>query len=85
MPRTLGYWWRVVAVATVLSGAIRPVLAADTSPITLRFGDDVPKTHPISVYGSAFWMEMVKRLTNDRVASSGIQPGSSAKGGTSWR
>ena len=40
-------------------------LAAD--PIVLRFADDIPKTHPISVYGSKFWMDTVERLTNGRV------------------
>lgn len=37
------------------------------SPIVIRFADDIPKTHPISVYGSKFWMDMVSKLTGGRV------------------
>ncbi len=52
----------LLVVALVSSG---PAWAAD--PIVLRFADDIPKTHPISVYGSKFWMDAVERLTNGRV------------------
>jgi TRAP-type C4-dicarboxylate transport system substrate-binding protein len=37
------------------------------TPVVIRFADDIPKTHPISVYGTKFWMDMVTKLTNGRV------------------
>ena len=52
-----------LVILAILSSA--PVQAAD--PIVLRFGDDLPKTHPISIYASKFWMDTVERLTNGRV------------------
>ena len=52
-----------LVILAIVSSA--PVQAAD--PIVLRFGDDLPKTHPISVYASKFWMDTVERLTNGRV------------------
>ena len=45
--------------------AASPARADDK--IVLRFADDIPKTHPISVYGSKFWMDTVERLTNGKV------------------
>lgn len=50
-----------------LAATLHPVLAAAADPIVLRFADDIPKTHPISVYGSKFWMDTVTRLTYGRV------------------
>jgi TRAP-type C4-dicarboxylate transport system substrate-binding protein len=55
-----------------------PARAADT--ITLRFGDDIPKTHPISVYGSKFWMDTVERLTDGRVQFQWYPSGQLGKG-----
>ena len=52
--------------------------AAD--PIVLRFADDIPKTHPISVYGSKFWMDTVERLTNGRVQFQWYPSGQLGKG-----
>lgn len=52
--------------------------AADT--ITLRFADDIPKTHPISVYGSKVWMDEVERLTHGRVKFQWYPSGQLGKG-----
>jgi TRAP-type C4-dicarboxylate transport system substrate-binding protein len=62
---------RVAAEVTILSAglallSLAPGHAAD-APIILRFADDIPKTHPISVYGTKFWMDTVTKLTNGRV------------------
>jgi TRAP-type C4-dicarboxylate transport system substrate-binding protein len=43
-----------------------PACAADAK-ILLRLADSVPATHPISVNGTKFWMDEVKRVTNGQV------------------
>ncbi len=57
-----------------------PSQAAGPSTITLRFADSIPKTHPISVYGSKFWMDMVTKLTNGRVKFQWYPAGQLGKG-----
>src|SRR5277367_6748694 len=76
----VGSWWRAGALASaaLLSGGLSAATAADT--FTLRFGDDLPKTHPISVNGSAFWMDQVKKLTNGRVDFQWYPAGQLGKG-----
>jgi TRAP-type C4-dicarboxylate transport system substrate-binding protein len=76
----VGRWWHAgaLAVAFLLSGGLSAANADDT--FTLRFGDDLPKTHPISVNGSAFWMDQVKKLTNGRVAFQWYPAGQLGKG-----
>ncbi len=55
-----------------------PALAA--GPITLRFADSIPKTHPISVYGSKYWMDMVTKLTKGQVRFQWYPAGQLGKG-----
>ena len=55
-----------------------PAFAAD--PIVLRFADDIPKTHPISVYGSKVWMDEVERLTQGQVKFQWYPSGQLGKG-----
>jgi TRAP-type C4-dicarboxylate transport system substrate-binding protein len=69
MTRRLGH--RHIAALAGALGMAGTLLAAPASraddKIVLRFADDIPKTHPISVYGSKFWMDTVERLTNGKV------------------
>ncbi len=60
--------------------AAGPARAADSAPIALRFADDIPQTHPISVYGTKFWMDMVDQLTNGRVKFQWYPAGQLGKG-----
>ena len=65
----------MVGLALVAGTAAR---AAD--PIVLRFADDIPKTHPISVYASKFWMDTVERLTHGQVTFQWYPSGQLGKG-----
>ena len=73
---------RLLPAALVLAAglATAPAKAADPAPINLRFADSIPKTHPISVYGSKFWMDMVTRLTKGRVTFQWYPAGQLGKG-----
>ncbi len=53
--------------AGILAATLMAAAAFAADPIVLRFADDIPKTHPISVYGSKVWMDEVERLTQGRV------------------
>ena len=68
------------AVALFLALLAAPALAASPATITLRFADSIPKTHPISVYGSKFWMDMVTKLTKGRVRFQWYPAGQLGKG-----
>ena len=54
----------VLALATI---ALFVPHAGAQSKIVLRLADSVPATHPISVNGTKFWMDEVKRLTHGQV------------------
>jgi Bacterial extracellular solute-binding protein, family 7 len=71
--------WILAAFALVVLS--EPAVAADPAPITLRFADSIPKTHPISVYGSKFWMDTVSKLTGGRVQFQWYPSGQLGKGG----
>ncbi len=61
---------RVARMARALALAACSLLALDAaaqSKIVLRVADSVPATHPISVNGTKFWMDEVKRLTHGQV------------------
>lgn len=78
--RSIPFSWTQKAFLTlglVLSVA-GPVRAAD--PVVLRFADDIPKTHPISVYGSKFWMDEVERLSHGQVKFEWYPSGQLGKG-----
>jgi len=65
----------------MVAGALSVTLpAAAAEPIVLRFADDIPKTHPISVYGSKVWMDAVERLTQGRVRFQWYPSGQLGKG-----
>lgn len=65
MAKLNGIFVSAVAVAALTFGLVSGAGAADK--ITLRLADSVPKTHPISVYLSKFWMDEVTKLTNGQV------------------
>lgn len=65
-------------LCALLTGSPSASGAADA--IVLRFADDIPKTHPISVYGSKVWMDAVERLTNGRVTFQWYPSGQLGKG-----
>lgn len=67
-----------VAAAILCGWSSSGARAAD--PIVLRFGDDIPKTHPISVYASKVWMDEVTRLTDGRVQFQWYPSGQLGKG-----
>ena len=69
---------KVIAGALILACGAYQAQAAD--PIVLRFADDIPKTHPISVYGSKVWMDAVERLTDGRVKFQWYPSGQLGKG-----
>ncbi len=72
---------KLSASACMLAGTLLitpPAGAAE--PIVLRFADDIPKTHPISVYGSKVWMDAVERLTQGRVQFQWYPSGQLGKG-----
>ncbi len=50
-----------------LAASCMLALEAAAQKITLRLADSLPATHPISVYGTKFWMDEVKRLTHGQV------------------
>ena len=61
---------RVARTAGALALAACALFAPDAgaqSKIVLRLADSLPVTHPISVNGTKFWMDEVKRLTNGKV------------------
>lgn len=55
----------LTAAVLTLGSMSGSATAADK--ITLRLADSVPKTHPISVYLSKFWMDEVTKLTHGEV------------------
>jgi TRAP-type C4-dicarboxylate transport system substrate-binding protein len=61
--RGMGY--ALLAIATLLLSAAPA--SAEGPAIVIRFADDIPKTHPISVYGTKFWMDRVTEKTYGRV------------------
>lgn len=66
--------------AAALIGCILSGSAKAEDPIVLRFADDIPKTHPISVYGSKVWMDEVEKRTNGRVRFQWYPSGQLGKG-----
>ena len=70
----------VFALAALLVTGPGSSVAMAADPIVLRFGDDIPKTHPISIYGSKFWMDTVERLTAGRVKFQWYPSGQLGKG-----
>jgi len=72
--------YAVGAVAAFLLAGFGSSAALGADTIVLRFGDDIPKTHPISVYGSKFWMDEVERLTAGRVKFQWYPSGQLGKG-----
>jgi len=73
--RRLALWVGFVALCV---SALSGIASADQ--ITLRFADDIPKTHPISVYATQFWMDTVDRLTNGQVKFQWYPAGQLGKG-----
>src|SRR5689334_3779009 len=57
-------FWQAVALLGTCAASFG---AVGQSAITLRLADSVPATHPISVNGTKFWMDEVRRLTNGQV------------------
>lgn len=72
--------YAVGAMAGFLLAGFGSSVALGADTIVLRFGDDIPKTHPISVYGSKFWMDEVERLTAGRVKFQWYPSGQLGKG-----
>lgn len=79
--RNILYLARMASLVAVgLPCAAMPGSARAADTITLRFADDIPKTHPISVYGSKVWMDEVERLTHGKVKFQWYPSGQLGKG-----